>query len=217
LSGLEFPPAMKDGPDLRAAVRKRLSDWLAGRDVFIGVFAPSPDRWGRAPSRLFAAAGGGAAAPLVSVAGALLEAGEARFRPDPAAAACAQDYLAAEAPAREAAFGLWARPEFRAVDPSAPRARDELLRRKGMVVVAGSIRSVGESPRAFYLNFGEKRRDGFSVVISRRNLGMFAGIEPRSLVGRRARVRGLIETGFGPRIEIATPAEIEFIDGGASR
>ncbi len=148
---------------------------------------------------------------------ALLAAGEARFRPDPTAAACAKDYLSAEAPAREAALGLWARPEFHPINPSAPGAREDLMRRKGMVVVAGVIRSVGESERAIYLNFGEKRRDDFAVVISRRNLAMFAGIEPRSLVGRKARVRGLIETGFGPRIEIVTPAEIEFVDGDAAR
>lgn len=217
LSGLEFPSPAKEGPDVRAAARKRLSDWLTGRDIFLGAVASTPDRWGRVPSRLFAAAGEGANAPLVSVSAALLAAGEARFRPDPTAAACARDYLTAEAPAREAGLGLWARPEFHPISPSAPGAREDLVRRKGMVVVAGAIRSVGESERAIYLNFGEKRRDDFAVVISRRNLAMFAGIEPRSLVGRMARVRGLIETGFGPRIEIVSPAEIEFVDGDASR
>ena len=217
LSGLEFPPPVKEGPDLRAAAHKRLSDWLAGRDIFLGAFASTSDRWSRVPSRLFAVSGEGANAPLVSVAAALLAAGEARFRPDPTAAACAKDYLSAEAPAREAGLGLWTRPEFHPINPSAAGAREDLIRRKGMVVVAGAIRSVGESERAIYLNFGEKRRDDFAVVISRRNLAMFAGIEPRSLVGRKARVRGLIETGFGPRIEIVTPAEIEFVDGDASR
>lgn len=215
LSGLEFPPS--DGePQSREAAHRRLSDWLVGRDIFIGALAAAPDRWGRASARAFAAEGEGRDAPLISVAAALLSAGDARFRPEPGAAPCAKDYLAAEAAAREAGRGLWSRPEFRVIDPAAPGAREDLLGRKGMVVVAGAIRSVGETDRAIYLNFGQKRRDDFSVVISRRNLTMFEGIELRSLIGRRARVRGLVETGFGPRIEIATPAEIEFFDGGAS-
>ena len=97
--------------------------------------------------------------------------------------------------------------------------RDALLRRKGMVVVEGAIRSVGETPGAIYLNFGEKRASDFAVVISRRNLAMFtgSGIDPRALAGRRARVRGLIETGFGPRIEISDPTEIEIADAPAPR
>lgn len=210
LAGLDFPP--REMAELRAAIRSRLSSWLVGRDIFLGAFASTLDRWGRAPARIYASpADGGDAAPLTSVAAALLSAGEARFRPDPTAAACAKAYLAAEAPARDAGVGLWSRPEFRPIDVSGPGAVEDLKRRKGMMVVIGPIRSVGESRRAFYLNFGDKWRDSFTVVILRRNLAVFGQIEPRSLVGRRARVRGLIET--GARIEIATPAEIEFVDG----
>ncbi|KAF0123825.1 MAG: nuclease [Methylocystaceae bacterium] len=213
LAGLDFPPP--EMAELRAAIRSRLSSWLVGRDIFLGAVA-TLDRWGRAPARIYASpADGGDAAPLTSVAAALLSAGEARFRPDPTAAACAKAYLAAEAPARDAGVGLWSRPEFRPIDVSAPGAVDDLKRRKGMIVVVGAIGSVGESRRAFYLNFGDKWRDSFTVVILRRNLAVFGQIEPRSLVGRRARVRGLIET--GARIEIATPAEIEFVDGVPSR
>jgi endonuclease YncB( thermonuclease family) len=212
LAGLDFPPP--EAGALRAAVRERLASRLSGRDVFVGAFAASPDRWGRTPARLYASdPSGGASAPLTSVAAALLSAGDARFRPDPTAAACAKLYLAAEALARDSGVGLWSLAEFRLIDLAVADAVSELRRRRGMIVVIGDIRSVGESRRAFYLNFGDKWRDSFSVVISRRNLAMFGRIEPRSLVGRRARVRGLIET--GSRIEIATPAEIEFIDSGA--
>lgn len=214
LSGLEFPPPAKSGPDMRAKARQRLSDWLSGRDVFLGALAAGLDRWGRAPVRLFAASGQGADAPLVSVGAAMLEAGDARFRPDPTAADCAKTYLAAEAAARAAGRGIWAEASLRPIDPAAPQARATLLHRKGMAIVEGVIRSIGESHSSIYLNFSEKRIEGFSVVILRRNLAMFAkaGIDPHTLIGRRTRVRGLIETGFGPRMEIATPAEIELID-----
>jgi len=210
LSGLEFPPES----DLRADARKRLSDWLAGRDVFLGALTAEPDRWGRIPVRLFATRGEGPEAPLVSVGETLLEAGDARFRPDSAAANCAKDYLAAEAPARAAPRGLWTDPAMRPIDPEAPKSGLILSARRGMAIVEGVIHSVGESHGAIYLNFSAKRIGGFSVVISRRNLAMFAkaGFDPLTLSGRRARVRGLIETGFGPRMELSSPAEIELVD-----
>lgn len=213
LAGLDFPPL--DRRDLRAAIRSRLAGWLSGRDVFLGAFA-STLALGQGPGEnLHKPAEGGESTPLVSVAEALLLAGDARFRPDSTAAACAKTYLAAEARARDASAGLWSRPEFRPIDVSNSAAAADLNSRKGMIVVVGAIRSVGESRRSFYLNFGDKLRDSFTVVILRRNLANFGQFEPRSFVGRRARVRGLIET--GSRIEIATPAEIEFLDGDASR
>jgi hypothetical protein len=215
LSGLEFPSAPARGaPDVRAAARQRLSDWLSGKDVFLGGFSAGADRWGRLPARVFASQGEGAEAPLVSVGVALIEEGRARFRPDPPAAPCSRDYLAAEGRARAAARGIWADPAAAPVDPAAKGAAALLLRRKGMALVEGKILGVGESRAAIYLNFGQKRVAEFSVVISRRNLSIFeqAGIDPRKLNGRRARVRGLIETSFGPRIEISAPAEIELID-----
>ncbi|WP_442753873.1 thermonuclease family protein [Methylocystis sp. JAN1] len=212
LSGLEFPPSSDKGaPDLRAAARKRLSGWLAGKDVFLAELAAGFDRWGRIPARVFATQGDGPEAPLVSVGGAALEEGLARFRPDAPAAACARDYLAAEAPARDAGRGLWADPRLRPADAADGAG---LLQRKGMAVAEGKISSVGESRGAIYLNFGQKRAEDFAVVILRRNLAMFraSGIEPRALIGRRARVRGLIETGLGPRMEISAPAEIEILE-----
>ncbi|HTO79713.1 MAG TPA: nuclease, partial [Methylocystis sp.] len=71
----------------------------------------------------------------------------------------------------------------------------------------------GETTSAIYLNFGKNRRRNASVVISRKNLPIFLarGWIPRSLLGRRIRVRGLIETNNGPRIEISSPAEIELL------
>jgi hypothetical protein len=204
------PRPAKGAADLRAAARKRLAEWLAGRDVFLGAFADGPDRWGRIPARVFAARGETPEAPLVSVGAAMLEEGLARFRPDPPAAPCARDYLSAEAPARVSARGLWADAAMRPVDTAA----GGLLQRKGMTIVEGEIASVGESRGAIYLNFGQKRAENFAVVILRRNLAMFqgSGIEPRTLPGRRARVRGLIETGLGPRMEISAPAEIEILE-----
>ncbi|RTL78653.1 MAG: nuclease [Hyphomicrobiales bacterium] len=218
LSGLEFPPPAgeKGGKDMSEAARKRLSDWLAGRDIFIGALASGPDRWGRAPARAYAPAGEGAAAPIVSVGAALLEEGLARFRPDPPATPCANEYRAAEASAREASRGLWAEAAARPVSTGEGVAAS-LHQRKGMIILEGKIRSVGESKAALYLNFGQKRADNASVVVLRRNLAILqsSGIDPRALVGRMVRVRGLVEAAFGPRIEISSPAEIEILEPAA--
>lgn len=210
LAGLDFPG--KEFPGLREAALSRLTTWLTGAEVFFGAFGPAPDRWDRSPGRIFAAQGREKDAPLILVAAALLEEGLARFRPDLRAASCATTLLGAEATGRAAGKGVWAQPQLKVV---AATDRVVMAQRKGMVVVEGEIRSVGRADRAIYLNFDDKKLEGFAVVISRRNLDMFAavGIDATRLVGRRARVRGLIETGFGPRIEISNPAEIELIDG----
>ncbi len=193
----------------------RLSRWLAGKDVFIRAFSSAPDRWGRTPAAVFAPTGEDAAAPIVSIGAALLEEGLARFRPDPPSAPCATAYLAAEATAREARRGLWSDGAMQTV--AAGEGARSLLQRKGMVILEGRISSFGESRGLVFLNFGQKRAEAVSIVVLRRNLAMLqgSGINPAKLVGRKVRVRGLIETGFGPRIEVSTPAEIEILDDAA--
>lgn len=212
LAGLELPPPAS--VTIASGQRvDRLSDWLLGRQVFVGAFAGQPDRWGRLPARLFAAAGPEKEAPLVSVGVALLETGAARYRPERRAVDCAPGYLAAEASARADGSGLWADPALQpVVVPSDAAAA--LTRRKGMTIVEGVIRSTGKTSAAFYLNFGGGGGGEFSVVISRRisYKNFPSGFDPALFVGRRVRVRGLIETGFGPRLEIAYPEEIEFVD-----
>jgi hypothetical protein len=77
-----------------------------------------------------------------------------------------------------------------------------------------SVVSTGEAGGLIYLNFGPRRGVDFTVVILKRNSGVFeqAGFSPRQLNGRRVRIRGMIETSYGLRMELATPAEIELVD-----
>jgi len=210
LTGLDFPP---NGP-LRDAALTRIIAWLDGADVFVEAFAGAPDRWGKLPAQIVAPAGAAPEAPLISVGAALLREGLARYRPDSAAAPCAPAYLAAERAPREARTGIWAQePE---IDASAaePAALDALAQRRGLAVVTGRIASVGESKTAYYLNFGQKRATDFSVMVFKKNLAIFEahGVVPRTLMGRRVRVRGLIDNHYGPRMEISTPAELEMLD-----
>ncbi len=132
---------------------KRLSQWLAGQDVFIRAFSGASDRWGRTPAALFAAQGSDAAAPIVSVGTALLEEGLARFRPDPPSAPCAAEYRAAETIARDARRGIWV--DAAMLPVSAGEGARSLLQRKGMVILEGKISSFGELRGLVFLNFGQ--------------------------------------------------------------
>ena len=80
-------------------------------------------------------------------------------------------------------------------------------------MLAGRVVSIGETMGAIYLNLGKNRGRDAAAVISRKNMPIFLaqGWILRSLLGRRIRVRGLIETNNGPRIEISSPAEIELL------
>jgi hypothetical protein len=212
LVGLEIPA----DPSLREQARAFLTARLgSGRLAFLALASSVPDRWGRLAGGLFIV-GEGADGPLVSVAERLLRAGLSRFRPDAAAFACRNAFLAAEREARDRRLGVWANDEYVVGDA---RMGDALLRRKGMVLVEGVVAGVGETAGSLYLNFGAKRGADFSVVIWKRNLENFvqAGVDPRKLVGRRVRVRGLIDRTFGPRMEIAGPAELEMVDAVVSR
>ena len=107
LAGLEFPSSGSQAKTIREAALSRLSNWLAGEQIFLSPLASGPDRWGRAPAQAIAAADSSPDAPLVSVGAALLAEGLTRFRPDPVAAPCAKTYLDAEKLARDQNLGVW--------------------------------------------------------------------------------------------------------------
>jgi endonuclease YncB( thermonuclease family) len=203
LAGLDIPP------ERRAAARALLAARLGpGRLAFLAA-AGAPDRWGRIVGAALVAGEGGEET-LVSVAELLLRQGLARFRPDPAAFACRNGLLAAEAQARRGELGLWASDEYHILDAG---RFDMSSSRKGMVVAEGVVGAIGDAGGSLYLNFGPRRGTNFAVVIWKRNLETFerVGLRPRMLTGRRVRVRGLIDTSSGPRMEIFSPAQIELL------
>lgn len=218
LAGLEFPAANGEAAKLRADAWRRLSTWLVGAPVFLSELAPSPDRWGRRPAQVIATSGSDPNSPLVSIGAALLSEGLARYRPDPAAGTCIKVYLAAEGAARDSKLGVWSLEPVIALANHNVSLNNSLADKKGMVALSGVVHSIGETHSALFLNFGPRRGSDFAVMISQRNLAIFesSGVAPRTLTGRRVRVRGLIETNAGLRMEIASPAELELLDNGVS-
>lgn len=204
--------AAKDS-HLAAEARARLADWLSGLPVSFRPLATEADRWGRLPVRMVADAPlAEPDAPRLDVAAALVEAGLARFRPSLLLGACRHALLAAEARARLEGVGLWRDPAHAIVS-----ARDRAALAAaagGELIVEGRVTRVGEARFRTYLNFGPIRGQDFSVTILKRNRARFdkIGVSLPSLAGRRIRVRGVLETRFGPQIEIASPAEMEILD-----
>ena len=76
-------------------------------------------------------------------------------------------------------------------------------------IVEGKVVSVRESGGTIYVNFGRRWSEDFTVTISKRNERSFAesGLVPKSLAGRRVRVRGVIEERGGPWIEAVAPGQ----------
>jgi hypothetical protein len=126
--------------------------------------------------------------------------------------ACAKLLLAKEESARAAKLGLWAEPAYvigQAEDPAA------ILESRGrFTLVEGKIVSVRESGGTIYVNFGRRWSEDFTVTIAKRNERAFvaAGLVPKSLSGRRVRIRGWIEERGGPWVEAARPEQIEVLN-----
>jgi endonuclease YncB( thermonuclease family) len=194
LAALEIPPAGA------AALRR-----LEGRVLTLTAAAEPRDRYGRIVAF--------ATAPDTtrSVQETLLSEGQARVSARIGGKACAEALLTIEREARAGRRGLWADPNF------APLHADDYRRFRAengrFVLVEGKVLSVRESGATIYVNFGRRFTRDFSVTIVRRLRAEFtaAGVEPKTLEGRRIRVRGWLERRRGPIMDVIAPEQIELI------
>lgn len=210
IAGIDPPRPTPTDPDLDTKARDRLASWLAGREILFRGFGERQDRWGRTLTLVFAAAGAPGSAVL-PVGEALLEAGLARFEPDPHARPCRGALVAAEASARGAALGVWGDPYYSIISAA---DRESFAERAGTsVIVEGRVTHVDAGGVRAMLLFGPRRGWDFSVTILQRNIKRFdgAGMSLAGLAGHNLRVRGLLDMQFGPQIEISNPDEIEII------
>jgi endonuclease YncB( thermonuclease family) len=202
LAGIEAPEGAQ-GAAAKAALEALV---LAGPLTLKRLGTQDRDRYGRVLAFVYPA---GATA---SVQETLLAQGHARVSARIGDKACADTLLTSERTARAARLGLWTDPNF------APVAADHLAQlaaeRGHFALVEGKVVSVHESGATIYLNFGRRWTEDFSVVIPSRLNRTFAaaGLAPKSLEGKRVRVRGFIEQRNGPVIEAAAPEQIEAAD-----
>jgi len=79
------------------------------------------------------------------------------------------------------------------------------------VIVEGRIAGIASRRPRITLYFGPRRGGDFSVTILPRNSKTYeaAYASLAGLTGQTVRVRGLLDTRFGPQIEISDPDEVE--------
>jgi endonuclease YncB( thermonuclease family) len=201
LDGIEVPPA-QDANDALAAL-------VLGREVVLKRAKDATDRYGRILAD--ALVPHDATAAPRSVTKTLLAQGVARLTARPGGAVCMAELRPSEAGARAAHLGLWGDPRY------FPKQADDVAgisaERGRFTLVEGKVVSVRESGGTIYVNFGRKWNEDFTVTILKRHERQFtaAGLEPRSLAGRRVMVRGWIEARGGPWIEAAAPEQVEIV------
>jgi len=211
LAAIEVPPLAADSASAPggAVAKDGLAALLAGSEIVLRQAEPiKTDRYGRIVAYAFVSRDGSERL----VQGELLAAGLARVSPRVGSRACAMELLNRESAARRAKLGLWASSYYDSLDADNPA---EVLARQGrFALVEGKVVSVRESGATIYVNFGRRWSTDFTVTILKRNERSFkaAGLEPKTLAGRRVRVRGFIEERGGPWIEAARPEQIEITD-----
>lgn len=200
LAGIE-----RAGTD-QARIRAALSAIVGGRDVTLHGEDDTPDRYGRQTAFVFVAGS------EHSVQSELLRRGAALVSADISEKNCAAALAAAETSARQAKLGIWA--ETAAIKNT--ESPGDILAAIGhFTVVEGKVLSVRQAGAITYLNFGRNWTQDFAATISRRIIPAFenAGLGPKSLENRRIRVRGVVSSRGGPRIEVLRVGQIEVLGG----
>src|SRR5947207_2713334 len=125
---------------------------------------------------------------------------------------CAAALAAAESMARDAKLGIWA--ETSAIK-NAESPGDILSAIGHFSVVEGRVLSIRQAGAITYLNFGRNWTRDFAATISRRIIPAFesAGLGPKSFENRRIRVRGVVSSRGGPRIELLRVGQVEVLGG----
>jgi endonuclease YncB( thermonuclease family) len=211
-AGVEPVRPTPDNPDFAVAARDALRQSLG--DTLDIVPLARPDRWGRIPVFAFLPAmtpSAPAGAPEPSFAVWLLAHGYGRFMPEREAIACRSSFLAAEAAARAARRGLWRDPYYAVIAATDKNAFADKAATN--VIVEGRVVDIDVRPKRLYLLFGPRGSGGFAVTVLQRDVKIFdrAGLGFHALIGRRIRVRGLLDLRFGPQIEVSELGAIEVV------
>lgn len=182
----------------------KLASLIEGRPVALHADDDKPDRYGRQIAVV------NLVGSDTSVQTELLSQGDALFSGIMSDKECSAEWIAAENAAREARRGVWAADS---VTKNAEMPGDILARTGRYTVVEGTVVTARQAGSTYYVNFGRRWTRDFAVTISRRMVPSFeaAGLDFKSLAGRKIRVRGWVEKHGGPRIDATHPGQIEIV------
>ncbi len=202
--GLILPTRLAVTEGLPAAAAAAAGPVLAGAEV--RPAALHTDRHGRLVGDALLLRPG---APPSHLAAALLAAGAGYADP---AQAPGCPLAAAEAEARQAGRGIWTLPGAKA------DARDVagLSRRVGLFsLVEGRVTAAGATRDRVFLNFGERWREDFTVILAKEDFATIfgEGLPPARLAGRWIRVRGVVRLDGGPAISVAKAGQLDDLPG----
>ena len=217
LAAIEVPLVPRPGG---TAAKAALAALLEGGQAVLREAELESDRYGRIVAYVEAWRG----PSLRSAQAEMLSAGLARVGGDVGGQACAAELLRRESAARKAKLGLWASPYYDPIQADEPA--NILAQRDRFALVEGKVMSVHESGQTLYVNFGRRWSEDFAVTVRKRDERNFAaaGLDLKTLGGRRVRVRGWIEAHGGsadasragawhaPWIEAVHAVQIELAD-----
>jgi micrococcal nuclease len=214
LAAIEAPPVSAADPNeehvaIGQAAKTALEGLLMGHSVVLKATGAGPDRYGRLVAQVFITGPN----EEIWVQSEILTKGYALVAPGGDINTCLSFLRGVERKARDGMLGLWGDPYFAMKEAQYP---DDVMTELGrFALVGGKVMSVRESGGMVYLNFGRRWTEDFAVTIQKRNQRTFiaAGVDPKSLAGRRIEVRGWIEQRGGPVIEAARPDQIEMVRG----
>ena len=187
--------------------KARIEEMVLGQTVTLHYGGETRDRHGRALAHVTVEGDDGP----VWVQADMLRHGLARVYSFADNRSCLDQLYAAEAQGRADRAGIWRDPYYAIRDAAQV---DDLLEREGRYeLVEGRVLNAEAVGNRVYLNFGRIWREDFTLVIENAGLRVFAaaGIDPLDLDNALIRVRGWIESGDGPRIEVTHPEQIEVL------
>ncbi|MDQ7249369.1 thermonuclease family protein [Dongia sedimenti] len=210
LAAIEAPkrdlaPGDEGLASLTTAATGALKALVAARPITLCLDAGKRDRYGRRLAQAFNSEG-------VWLQAALIGEGLARVHGDGRNRLGLDALLRAEAPAREAARGIWRHPIFAlraADDPKLDRFAGSFQIIEGRVFAAAIVKGVG------FVNFGADRRTDLTLVLEKPvlDLGGPAMMDLAWLTSKPIRCRGWLDLYDGPRIDINHPEQIEVLTG----
>ena len=189
--------------------REALEKLASNKTVELRFGGRRTDRHGYLLAQVFVVSGG----KRLWLQDELVGKGLARVYSLPDNLACTPELLTSEGKARAKRFGLWASSAYRIQDARDEKRLDRLIHTYQLV--EGTVLAVGEGSAWLYLNFSDDWRRDFTVSIARKHVRAFAaaGLDPKSLAGKRVRVRGWLAWRNGPSIEASHPEQIELLTG----
>lgn len=188
----------------RTALEQILRTEAVGREARIATASKGMDRYGRIVALVRVDEPG--ISSFENVQESLLRRGFAIARPETGFLGCLPGLVQAEHPARALNLRVWARLPIPARDIEALAAR-----RGGFTIMAGRVRSVGNTRAIDYLNFGAKWREDTTVRVAK-TVGSELeqrGVRLDQLAGRFVTVRGHMVADGGPAIDVAWSEQIE--------